>query len=155
MLPLEFIECQWHQFLDTIYHVHVLLTIKKYTYRRACACFRFYYHLSARSARTYWLFLQLAVSATCCNGQHAYRLVGILGSGSKQGSALGTKSRWVGRILLVATYYLHTVTQSYCGTYTEFRVGCIAAASALDGQCHQVSFLCTQFIHVAHLKNRL
>ena len=76
---------------------------------------------------------QLAISASGCNGQRRDGHIGILGTCGKEGCALGTETRRVGGVLLIAANDLDTVFKKDGSTHTEVGVGGITALSGLDG----------------------
>jgi len=91
---------------------------------------------------------QFAVGTTGSYGQHGDRLIGILGTSREESRTLCTETGRVGGVLLVATDNLNAISQTYCCSDAEMRVGGIAAAGGLDSQLHKMTFLGCQLFHL-------
>ena len=97
-------------------------------------------HLTATATGTAGLSEQLAIGASCGNGQRGNSHIRILGTSSKESRALGTEARGVGGILLIAANNLDTIIQSYGSTHMKVGVGGVTALGSLDGSRHEMLF---------------
>ena len=100
--PLEIRERERHQVADAVNDIHLLRAVEQDANQLVEAGLGLDDDLTAGTAGRYGLVLQYAAGCTCSDSQRLDWHVWILGSGSKDGGALGTEACGVGRILLVA-----------------------------------------------------
>ena len=128
-LQITLVKRQWQQVSRTLHKVAAIRAVEQDLKGLATAPLRLNQHLTARTTRTDGNLGEGAVLGT---GGYAYQqdaFVGIAGIGIENGRSLGAQTRWVGAVLLVGTaHHLAVVKHNRC-TYTEMRVGTVAAES--------------------------